>query len=224
MDLRSYFLNKGGDGWFERNIDALESRKVFPDIDLVSQYLHPEAIPNHIKFLEIGCGPGHRTRALASMVNGEGWGIDPSKKAIRFARSQENSRQDRKFCPLNYIRGTAESLDFQDKYFDFIYFAFCFYLIDRSLLTKVRDEADRVLKNGGKLAILDFDSSTKVVKGNKNSGSLATFRDTHEELFIQLGYDIVAKLSLMSDSTIGFSQDESSRVALHLLNKPLNKS
>ena len=60
--------------------------------------------------LDVGCGTGHFTRALASsgLVVA---GLDPDAGMIRYAREQAGPRE-------RYLTGTAESLPFADACFD----------------------------------------------------------------------------------------------------------
>ena len=57
--------------------------------------------------------------------------------------------------------GTADQLDFEDKYFDFVIFWFCLYLCDRDDLFQIAKETDRVIKNEGFIIVLDFYNSGK---------------------------------------------------------------
>jgi SAM-dependent methyltransferase len=89
------------------------------------------------------------------------------------------------------------------------------------LLNQVILEANRVLKSGGKLAILDFDHPAKVNQ-NIHHPLLHTYKDTHERFFLQMGYESIGKLSLDRLGNVGFEADPDLRIAVNLLWKPLN--
>ena len=84
LQKRIYFESEG-DSWFHRNIEKLETRKSFPDVDFLIPYISTDQASN-LNFLEIGCGSGHRLHYLAQRIGGNGWGIDPSKDAISYAQ------------------------------------------------------------------------------------------------------------------------------------------
>ncbi len=114
----------------------------------------------------------------------------------------------------------ADKLDFVDNKFNFLHFGFCLYVIDEELIVNVISEADRVLRHGGMLSILDFDHPELIEKENKHKKELKTFKRRHEKYFLEIGYELVAKLSLTPELNIGFEIDPDNRVALYLLFKP----
>ena len=122
---------------------------------------------------------------------------------------------------MTFQNGTADELSFPDSFFDFVYFGFCLYAIDRDLLDKVITEANRVLKCGGKLAILDFDHPAKI-KQNIHNPLLRTYKDLYGRFFMNLGYESVGKLSFNRSGDVGFEADRDLRIAVNLLWKPLH--
>jgi SAM-dependent methyltransferase len=94
------------------------------------------------------------------------------------------------------------------------------YAIDRDLLDKVITEANRVLKCGGKLAILDFDHPAKI-KQNIHNPLLRTYKDLYGRFFKNLGYESVGKLSFNRSGDVGFEADRDLRIAVNLLWNPL---
>jgi SAM-dependent methyltransferase len=223
MNQKKLFLQSEGDAWFQRNLPALEAKNSFPDIDFLLSYLSPlkgENTKEKFNFLEIGCGSGHKTQFLAKNLVCDGWGIDPSAQAIKYATSKfENNSSDASY-KLNFSVGTADDLTFTDNFFDFVYFGFCLYVVDRSLLSRTFAEADRVLRKGGFLGILDFDVLQQLERINKHHKDVKSFKDKHDEYFLKHGYDLVAKLSLTEAGNVGFETDPDKRVGLSLLYKP----
>ena len=90
----------------------------FLDVNFILKYLQNFLRPK--KFLEVGCASGLKTRLLAKNLNAEGYGVDPSQMAIAAAILEINS--DKAFSKnLTFSVGTADKLEFQDSFFDFIY-------------------------------------------------------------------------------------------------------
>jgi len=115
----------------DRVLDALERAYVSPS-----------------NVLEIGCCTGSRLDTLSNLTGCKCHGIDPSAKAIK-----DGSQQ---YPGLRLQTGTADRLPFPDDSFDLIIFGFCLYVCDRHDLFKIAAEADRCLRDGGKLVIYDF--------------------------------------------------------------------
>jgi SAM-dependent methyltransferase len=89
---------------------------------------------------------------------------------------------------------------------DVVWFGFCLYLMDRALLHRVIAEADRVLKEGGMIAILDFDPDAPCVRPYRHSQGVDTFKMDYSTMFTcDPAYVLVEKLS--------FSQDDSRWIA-----------
>jgi ubiquinone/menaquinone biosynthesis C-methylase UbiE len=216
MNQRNVFLSSEGDNWYIRN-----NKKGFaksPEIRFLLNYLKAQPIQ---KLLEVGCSSGKKTRILARKLHAEGYGIDPSKLAIKKARTS-NCRTFRKFFGLqqpNFSVGTADKLMFGTKFFDFIYFGFCLYLVDRNLISSSLSEANRCLKPGGFIAIKDFDYGSIHVNKYKHKKSIKSFKEDYTEYFMKLGYKLVSKESYVSQK-IGFEIDPDERISIWLLHKP----
>lgn len=221
MSQKDIYLESEGDAWFNRNIQLMEDREYYPDIEFLTPYIAP---PNErdfrkIRCLDIGCSSGHRTNDLAKKTRSHVFGLDPSAKAIRYANRTFGFNNSDNYA-LNFQVGTADDLTFRDSYFDFVYFSFCLYTIDRDSLSKIVIESNRVLRKHGKLGILDFDSSIESHNTNQHNESLRSFRYPYENLFTALGYELIAKLSLKEDGNLGFEEDKDKRVSVKLLYKP----
>jgi ubiquinone/menaquinone biosynthesis C-methylase UbiE len=216
MNQRDVFLSSEGDNWFIRNRKIGFAKS--PEIKFLLNYLKPQPIQ---KLLEIGCSSGGKTKILARKLHAEGYGIDPSKLAIKKARSS-NHRALRNFFglqQLNFNVGTAEKLMFGTKFFDFIYFGFCLYLVDRNLINDSLSEANRCLKPGGFIAIKDFDYGSTHVNKYKHKKGMKSFKEDYTDYFIKLGYKLVSKESYVSQK-IGFQIDPDERISIWLLHKP----
>jgi len=206
-------FNSGeGNSWFSRNANDLRKQEASVDLDFLLQYLLP--FKDEInKILEIGCASGIKIAKLAEQLDALGHGIDPSQTAIENAPLSKN---------LQLQVGTADSLPFPDDSFDFVYFGFCLYLVDRGLILRTVAEADRVLKNGGFLAILDFDPGRLYKNVYVHSPGIFSFKNSYEKFLTGSGhYYQVSKLQV-KDHQIGFSKNPDERISVVLLYKEPN--
>lgn len=99
------------------------------------------------------------------------------------------------------------------------FFGFFLYVVGRSLLDAVKSEANRVLKQRGMLAILEYDVSCSYVNPNHHDFQVTAFKDSYENIFIYIGFDLVAKVSLFVDCDIGFETEPDKHTAIILLYK-----
>lgn len=145
MTQKNLFLESEGDAWFTRNRadDAKLRDKITHDPILnilKSMNLAPKSV------LEIGCSDGWRLAALQTIwPEAKFKGIDPSRRAA--AHSTPG---------ILIEEGTADDLPYRESEFDLVIFGFCLYLCDRQDLFKIASEADRVLKDGGRMVTYDF--------------------------------------------------------------------
>jgi len=145
MIQKSIFCAGEADAWLERNRSGLAHFDAAAD-PLVRQ-LRPH-LKDGATIAEVGCSLAARVGALAEMADGHGRGVDPSAQAISEAK--------RNFPRLEFTVATADSLPWATDSVDVLIYGFCLYLCDRSDLFRIAAEGDRVLRNNGLLAILDF--------------------------------------------------------------------
>ena len=140
---KDIFLGSEGDAWYARNQEQLRGLGQ----DAVVTTLQEVGIaPTSV--LEIGCANGYRIAGICDRFGARGFGIEPSSKAVADGRSR--------FPSLSLEVGTADQLPFAEGQFDLVIFGFCLYLVDPRLHLRCVAEADRVLADGGLLAIYDF--------------------------------------------------------------------
>jgi SAM-dependent methyltransferase len=218
MNQKEIFLSGEGDNWIRRNESAIRSLREYPDVELLAKYVvtPDNATP---RFLEVGCGGGNRTLALAKEIPSHCFGVDPSRVAIDIAKSYVQTNYPELQSRLQFKVGTADSLDYPNKYFDLVYFGFCLYLVDRSLLTNVFNETCRVLKPDGFVAILDFYASEQINNVYKHDTRVTSFKDRYDVLFESFKFVRVAHLSLLESGSIGFETDDNRRIGFTLLKR-----
>ncbi len=177
MSQKKIFLSNEGDSYYKRNFFLHRENK---NHNLICQkILRLSNNKKKINVLEIGCGKGDLLKKLYSLKkNLKLFGLDPSNQAVK---SNNN-----KYIKLK--RGTADELPFTDKYFDFVIFGFCLYLVDKDLLLKVVCEADRVLKFNGKIVIYDFYSKKSVVSRYSHNKLIRTHKMDFSKLFLTHPY------------------------------------
>jgi ubiquinone/menaquinone biosynthesis C-methylase UbiE len=113
--------------------------------------------PKNARVLEVGCGPGPVTRALAEWPNvGEVVGLDPSSIFLARARKLTAS-----IPHVSFVEGDARELPFEGSCFDavILHTTLCHVPEPERALR----EARRVLRDTGWLAIFDGDYATTTV-------------------------------------------------------------
>ena len=132
--------------------NAVVARGVRPLYQELMQELHGRfPLPERARVLDVGCGPGHATAALAqALPKAHVTGIDLSGKAIELARAAYGLQANARFQT-----GDALALPFGDRAFDVV--------ISTGSIKHWPDpergvrEALRVLVPGGRLVLLETD-------------------------------------------------------------------
>ena len=170
------FINYEANEWFNRN------KKKFLKYDGNNDYVINLLKKYKVTFknvLEIGCSFGYRLNHIKEKYKDcSVFGIDPSSAAIEFGK--------KKYPNVNFNLGTADQLNVYKKdFFDVVIVGFVFYVIDRNYLLKVVSEIDSLLKNGGTLIIVDFQSiipQKNVYEHIKDFNAYA-YKQPYEEIF-----------------------------------------
>jgi ubiquinone/menaquinone biosynthesis C-methylase UbiE len=106
------------------------------------------------KILEIGFGTGHCVVEMAKAAGADGLicGVDISDKMVELAQEFVNAAgyQDR----VELKRGDGETLPYPDAQFDGLFTSFTLELFDTPDIPKFLDECKRVLKPGGRFAVV----------------------------------------------------------------------
>ena len=220
MNQESLFLESEGDAWFNRNRSANNEKKVhdLPDVRYLCDSLRSfsDQIGN---VLEIGCSSGTKLEVICNTLGARGRGVDPSEQAVAVGndRLARNEAQD-----IQLVQGTGKSLPFSSGSFDFVYFAFCLYLFDRSTLIQSLAEADRVLKPGGFLVLTDFDPGSPRKRNYTHLDGIYSYKQNYAEFYTGTGlYFLVGKYSF-SHRQNQFDVAAEERVSTQILFKELD--
>jgi len=171
-----------------------------------------------MEILEIGCSSGYNLAYLCARHNLEGFGIEPSREAIREGTEWAAEHSEVK---LHLSVGTSDDLPFEDDLFDIVIFGFCLYCTDRRYLLRSVSESDRVLKHGGFLVIDDFQVPTACRRPNKHDNNLFTFKYDYAQLFLSDPcYSLIERTSY-SHSSMGFASEIQERISTSILYKEM---
>ncbi|SEP83801.1 class I SAM-dependent methyltransferase [Streptomyces radiopugnans] len=106
------------------------------------------------RVLDIGCGTGALTLAVAAAVSpgGSVLGVDPSEPMVEHARRLAARRG----ANASFALGTAQELDAADGSFDAVVTSFAVHHVRADRRERAFAEMFRVLRPGGRLLVADF--------------------------------------------------------------------
>lgn len=113
--------------------------------------------------LDIGCGTGSLALATKQRVGARGqvYGIDASPEMIARARRKAVKAG----ATVVLETGVAETLPFPDARFDVVVSTLMLHHLPRPVRQQCVREARRVLRTGGRLFVVDFESSSRKERG-----------------------------------------------------------
>jgi ubiquinone/menaquinone biosynthesis C-methylase UbiE len=159
----------------EELVRVLELRAADPQQQAMRDaYFSDLGLADGARAIEVGCGTGGVTRALAAVPEtGSVIGVDPSPGFLTVARELSED-----IANLEFVEGDAKALPFEDGSFDAVVFhtTLC-HVPDADVAL---DEAFRVLGPGGRLAVFDGDYAT-VTCATGGSDPLQAFVDAMME-------------------------------------------
>ena len=213
------FLDGEGDKWYLRNIEAISAREVpVAQNFLFNTLAHKKNDISSI--LEVGCSAGHNLELMCNFFEACGFGIDPSKMAISDAINRSNGLEGE--IMYEYKVGTADYLPYADNFFDLLVFGFCLYLVPREEIEKALSEANRVLKPGGFLAIIDFDVPGSVTNSYTHAENVKSFKEDYSLTYLKDGkYSLISKWS-HSHKSNHFVEQIDERISISVMHKELN--
>ncbi|MGE5291007.1 MAG: class I SAM-dependent methyltransferase [Micromonosporaceae bacterium] len=108
------------------------------------------------RVLEIGPGTGHALAALARVVGPAGrvTGVDLSARML--ARSRRGAARAGYASRIGLIQGDAHRLPLRAAVFDAVFMSFVLELIDTPQIPALLEECRRVLRPGGRLAVVSL--------------------------------------------------------------------
>lgn len=208
---RDAFLLGEGDQWFRRNPFDKETSLQDPwNVKLAA------TIGRDSSVLEIGCSDGRRLWAISKIASCSGTlvGVDPSSEAVGIG--------GKRFPNLDLRVETADQTGVEGE-FDLVLVGFCLYLCDRHLLFKAVAEIDRLVKDGGLLAIIDFYPPEPLARRYHHIEGLWSYKCDYPSLFLSSpAYQLVSQELSGSDSPRGERSADS--VGLSVLRKELLKA
>lgn len=128
---------------------------VYTTPDVVTQrleFLNAIGLDPGEKVLDVGSGPGFLAKIMAEKVKPDGsvYGVDVSDFLLNVARSNTSEKEK-----LEFLFGDATELPFPDEYFDTVV---CTQVLEYvKEVDKALKEIQRVVRKGGKIALLDTD-------------------------------------------------------------------
>lgn len=148
------------------------------------------------KIIDFGCGYGHYTVPCAMALNGTGmvYAIDGDNNALEWIKTKMDMY---KIDNINTIK-TDRSLkiDFEDRSIDAVLMYDIVHIVkcsdgcksDIPIRLPIYQEAHRVLKEGGRLSVLTFDSEIKKITSKDCIRGKFTYNDLITEI-IDFGFD-----------------------------------
>ncbi|GAA1227213.1 hypothetical protein GCM10009665_17150 [Kitasatospora nipponensis] len=105
------------------------------------------------RVLDVGCGTGYLTRAMAHQVTATGsvLGVDPSADVVAHAR-----RLAAGLTHCTFADGIAEDLDAADGHYDAVVTSLVIHHLPEPLRERALAEMMRVLRPGGRVLVADF--------------------------------------------------------------------
>lgn len=108
------------------------------------------------RVLDVACGTGDLTQAFARTEAGEVVGLDFTRPMLDIAEHKQQRLSPKAGSKITYVEGDAMALPFEDASFDVLSIAFGIRNVQEP--RKALSEFARVLKPGGRLVILEFDT------------------------------------------------------------------
>jgi SAM-dependent methyltransferase len=206
---KDFFKDGEANQWFTRNLKTLELKDTDEIITLLTEWLYPfKAELSDV--LEIGCGSGHRLKQISQTLKADGYGVEPSSEAVDYIKNS--------FPSLKAKVGFGDDVPYKNK-FDLVHLGFFLYLVDREVYLRCISEADRLVKFGGFLSIIDFDTPIPYSNDYSHKKGVFSHKQNNSDVFVASGlYSVVNKFQF-SHSNFFFDKEINKRVSLTLLYK-----
>ncbi len=224
LNEKDVFLNGEADAYFTRNKNTMVAKgEVSYSTKLLVEFLKNQNkcldFWKDKEILEVGVCYGYNLKYLQDNLGTICYGIEPSALAVEFGKEKYNKEMAEKNIQLQLICGTSDELPYKDLKFDVVILGFCMFWVDRKYLMKTVSEADRVLKEGGYLVIVDFDTFIPYKKDNVHNPDAWTYKMQYINLFLSNPqYCLVDKKSF-SDDGEKFCKEIQERISFNVLYK-----
>lgn len=210
---RDVFIAQEANNFFGRNKVGLASASHVKSL-VTERIAHHIAPDRTARVLEVGCASGGNLAALHDRASVDCFGIDPSGDAVHAGMQT--------YPNFDLQVGSADNMPFATGSMDVVWFGFCLYLVDRSLLHRVVSEADRIVRDGGLLVIHDFDPIAPCVRPYKHVEGVNSYKMDYSALFLSdPAYSLVEKISFAHDG-LPWTSDPQERLALWICRKNLH--
>jgi len=212
MTTKNIFDDEEANAYFRRNNKKSGERQADKPTSLLCDWLRP--FKNEIsELLDIGCGNGHELHQLSEGINASGYGVEPSTEAAEYISKH--------FPSLTVRVGYAENVPFSRE-FSLVNLGFFLYLVDRKHYLRCISEADRLVKVGGFLSIIDFETPYPYSNKYAHKEAIYSHKQNNSDVFIASNlYSVVNKYHF-SHENFFFDKDINERVSLTLLYKETN--
>lgn len=115
-----------------------------------------------LKILEVCTGTATNIINIAnSRVNAEIVGIDLSKEMLALAKEKIGKKRIKN---IKTIAMDATNMNFHDKCFDVVLISLVLHEVDENIRYEIMKEAKRVLKDKGKIIIVEWDKPKKILQ------------------------------------------------------------
>jgi ubiquinone/menaquinone biosynthesis C-methylase UbiE len=199
MAQKDVFLSSEGDAYYRRNRGGTDPQPTLVASSLAALRVRPKRV------LEIGCSDGHRLKGLRRAFGSECHGVDPSSEAVRDGSDPANG--------IHLAVGTADSLPFEDDFFDVVIFGFCLYLCDPKHHFTIAAEANRVLQDGGFLVISDFSPKRAYRNPYSHSPGIFSYKMEYARMFLwHPSYRLLSRGYYEHSEQFGFTENEAASV------------
>ncbi len=203
------FFNKGeANAYFKRH--KQKTWQNLQPLNFIVDWLQPFK-KNINNMLEIGCGNGKSLSFLSKKLGANPYGVEPSSDAVDFIK--------KKIPSIKIKKGFSDNLKFKDDFFDYVNLGFFLYLVDRKYYFRSLSETDRILKFGGFLSIIDFDTPYNLSNNYAHQKGIKVHKLDNSKMFVSTGmYTLINKQSISLES-LNFTTDIDERISIQLLYK-----
>lgn len=176
MEQDKVFEEFEGDNWFKRNVSVLQPHDDYA-IYLLELY---NLLSSDKKILEVGASNGYRLARIYEKCGCEVHAVEPSKEAVEDGR--------KRFPFVKFYTSTIKDIEF-DGAFDVVIVNSVFHWIDRKNLLLSVAKIDMALKNGGTLAIGDFQTPFPAKRRYHHieDKEVFTYKQRYKDIFLSTG-------------------------------------